>query len=94
MKEALGLVICMYIIGIAIFVLIGTATNPNNNSKDNIEVCDTVYNKVTLDSIEYNIVKRDTIIYKIKVKMMYEIKESKLISDSDAVKLFNSLVAE
>ena len=65
-----------------------------NNNSNNIKIYDTLYNKVILDSIEYNIVKRDTIIYKIKVKMMYEIEESKHIDDSNVVKLFNSLVAE
>lgn len=58
------------------------------------EIIDTTYNHKTLDSIEYNIIKRDTIIYNYKKELAYEIEKSITLNDSDAVKLFYQLVTD
>lgn len=55
---------------------------------------DTAINTLLIDSIEYNIIHKDTIIYNIKKVQKYEIEKAKNISDSDAVKLFKQLVTE
>ena len=52
---------------------------------------DTIYDTRRLDSIEYNIIKRDTIIYNIKQEMKDEIDKSFQLSNNDAIKLFDSL---
>lgn len=53
---------------------------------------DTTYNKIVLDSIEYNIIKKDSVIYNLKTEMQDEIKKSYILNDSASVKLFESLV--
>lgn len=54
---------------------------------------DIAYNHVVLDSIEYNIIKKDSIIINYKTQMEYEIHKSNNCSDSDAVKLFYQLLS-
>lgn len=55
---------------------------------------DTTYNHIVLDSITYNIIKKDSIIINYKKQMEYEIHESNTCSDSDAVKLFYQLLSD
>lgn len=72
-------------------------TNKHNQrieDKQTIIVVDTTYNTVTLDSIEYNIIYRDSVVYKLKQKMQYEKDKVLDMSDNDAVKLFYELVSE
>lgn len=52
---------------------------------------DTAYNKIVLDSIEYNIIKKDSVISNIKHKMKDEIAESFNLDVSATVELFKSL---
>ena len=52
---------------------------------------DTTYNHKILDSIEYNIIKKDSIITILKKEMKYEIEQSNNLSDSAAVDLFQWL---
>lgn len=61
--------------------------------QESFHIVDTTYNKVVLDSIEYNIIKRDSVIYEIQKKMKYEIEKSFLINDSSAVELFKKLAS-
>lgn len=68
--------------------------NQRIEDKQTIIVVDTTYNTVTLDSIEYNIIYRDSIVYKLKQKMQYEKDKVLDMSDNDAVKLFYELVSE
>lgn len=55
---------------------------------------DTIYNKVVIDSIEYNIIRKDTIIYNLKQEMKDEVTKSFELDDSSAVKLFKELASE
>lgn len=68
--------------------------NQRIEDKQTIIVVDTTYNTVTLDSIEYNIIYRDSVVYKLKQKMQYEKDKVLDMSDNDAVKLFYELVSE
>lgn len=66
------------------------------NKKDNIkhntvEIVDTTYNKIVLDSIEYKIHTKDSIVVKLKKKVEYEITQALNATDSDAVKQFYEL---
>lgn len=62
--------------------------------EDNIEsiaVPDTTYNKVILDSIEYNIHKKDSTIVELKKQTEYEMDQAINANDSIAVKQFYEL---
>lgn len=62
-----------------------------NNNNNEITLPDTTYNKVTLDSIQYNINKKDSTIIEFKKKFKYEKDKAINASDSDAIKRFNEL---
>ena len=68
--------------------------NQRIENKQNIIIVDTTYNTITLDSIEYNIIYRDSIVYQLKQKMQYEKDKVLDMSNDDAVKLFYELVSE
>lgn len=83
------------IVGIVIGYIIGFSIRYTSkrieDRIDNIKPIDTSYNRIVLDSIQYNIDYRDTTIYNIKRKMKYEIEEVIAASDSDAVMQFKKL---
>lgn len=56
-------------------------------------IIDTSYNHVILDSIKYNIVQKDSVITKYKVKYEYIVKEIDNDTDSAAVNRFYELVS-
>ncbi len=68
---------------------IGNKKYINNNI--DIQPIDTSYNKIILDSIQYNIIKKDSTIIKIKKKFEYEKNKAINASDSDAIKQFTIL---
>lgn len=74
-----------------ILLLIGIFYKPNEAKRDYHIQIDTVYNKVRLDSIEYNIVKLDSTIVKLKVKYDVIIEKSYTLDDSSSVELFKQL---
>lgn len=77
-------------------LVIGYIIGNNNYIKNNkVEVIsiDTTYNKIVLDSIEYNIIKRDSIIVKLKEKYYDELEKVISASDSDVVRQFKALSA-
>lgn len=65
--------------------------NSAKQNKDNIEIIDTTYNKVVLDSIEYRIRIKDSVIVELKKQVKYEIEQAINANDSDAVKQFYEL---
>ena len=65
----------------------------HKDDTNQVIVPDTTYNKVILDSIEFNIDKKDSVIYNIKQEMKNEVTESFELSDSAAVELFKELCA-
>ena len=65
--------------------------NKQINEKQIINIQDTTYNTIILDSIEYNIITKDSIITKIKNKYETEIIKVDNMSDSASVKLFKEL---
>lgn len=64
------------------------------NNKYEVKLIDTVYNHIVLDSIQYNIIKKDSIIYNYKEQMYEEIKKNNDASTDDVVRTFYQLVAE
>lgn len=59
-----------------------------------LDVIDTTYNIITLDSIKYNIKERDSIITKLKIKYEEEVKCANNLDDTSAIKLFKKLVTD
>lgn len=88
-------IIAVIIIAI-IFFIIGYVVKQReiNNDKYIINKLDTVYNKIVIDSLEYNIIKKDSIIYNIKKNVKEEIDFAINADDSTTVMLFQKLVSE
>ena len=88
-------IIAVIIIAI-IFFIIGYVVEQKeiNNDKYIINKLDTVYNKIVIDSLEYNIIKKDSIIYNIKENVKEEINFAINADDSTTVMLFQKLVSE
>ena len=59
-----------------------------------IEIIDTTYNHIVLDSIRYNIIVKDSTIYHIKHEYEDSIKQSITYDDSTSLELFKRLVSE
>lgn len=82
-------IILTIVVAIAIF---GWLTNQDYiTKKEHYIQIDTVYNKVRLDSIEYNIIKIDSTIVKLKTKYEDAVKKSYNLGDSATVELFKEL---
>lgn len=56
-------------------------------------IIDTTYNTITLDSIQYNIIRKDSIIKIIKREMTNEINKAINADDSTAVEQFKHLAS-
>lgn len=86
--------ICIFIVILLVTFIAGYVVGDKQNQIiDNKDVVlpDTTYNKVTLDSIEYNIIKKDSTIYKLKEEAKDEIEKALNADDSIAVEQFKSL---
>lgn len=88
----------MFMIGVFVgafaFAIIITIIAKHQIATEYKPITDTIYNKVVLDKIEYNIVKKDSIIYNYKTQMHEEIEQNNIATDSAVVKLFYELVQE
>lgn len=86
--------ICVFIVILLVAFIAGYVVGDKQNQIiDNKDVVlpDTTYNKVTLDSIEYNVIKKDSTIYKLKEEVKDEIEKALNVDDSIAVEQFKSL---
>lgn len=86
--------ICFIIVFGVICFAVGYYIGNNNNEKtnyDNVIIPDTTYNKVTLDSIEYNINKKESTIIELKKRTKYEIEQAINANDDIAIKQFKEL---
>ena len=86
--------ICVFIVILLVAFIAGYVVGDKQNQIiDNKDVVlpDTTYNKVTLDSIEYNIIKKDSTIYKLKEEVKDEIEKALNADYSIAVEQFKSL---
>lgn len=85
-----------WILFIAIIAIIGYYVG-HNRSTINLPVednPDTIYNIVTIDSIKYNIILKDSIITKLKYEYETKIIEVNNMSDSASVELFKELCTD
>lgn len=68
--------------------------NNEKPNKSNTVIQDTTYNHIVLDSIKYKIIEKDTIIYKLHIKMKEDVEASYNLDDSSSIQLFKQLVNE
>lgn len=66
----------------------------NDNKHIKEIIVDTTYNRIVLDSIEYKIVQKDSVIYNYKQQMYEDIKKNNDASNNDVIRTFYQLVAE
>ncbi|QWM89059.1 hypothetical protein [uncultured phage cr49_1] len=82
---------------IIIFVLIFIVSRlsiKNDVSVEPVKPVDTTYNRVVIDSIEYNIIKRDSIIVQIKDSIIYELQLNQTADDTTVVVNFQKLLSD
>lgn len=95
MKNKYNYLIFIIIIFVVLFVYhIGYNKGLTKHEIDDfnkVKVIDTTYNKIILDSIEHNIIKKDSVIVKLKNKVIYEMEEAINTNDSVAVEQFKTL---
>lgn len=85
------------IIFISVFcIIIAIPFNPKKDIKneDSVIKIDTVYNKIILDSIRYNIRNKDSIVIKLKKQITYEVQQAINANDSIAIEQFKELAGE
>ena len=92
--KVIGIVLSFAVLTVLGFSIFNRCNENKENKKDIIQIVDTTYNKVILDSIQINIKQRDSVITKIKYRMQYEIKKTDTISNDSAVKLFKQLCTD
>ena len=93
MKKLLIMVFIISILNLILLVI--TVVNIHLNVDVlPINKCDTVINKVRIDSIEYVIKSKDSIIKKIKYDEKRNIEKANELSDTASVELFKQLVSE
>lgn len=86
--------ICWIFVFMLLSFILGYVSGGYNKNEIEDDLIDTSYNYIVLDSIKYNLISRDSIVYKLKVKYKDDVKKAQNLSDSDAVKLFKQLVTD
>lgn len=94
MKKLLVAVFIMSILNLIILVLIYGRCPLGEDVFVSANKCDTVINKVLIDSIEYIIKSKDSIINKIKYNEKEYNKKIDALDDDANVKLFKELVSK
>lgn len=92
--KAIGIVLSFAVLTVLGFSIFNRCNIDKENKQDIIQIVDTTYNKIVLDSIQINIKQRDSVITKIKYRMQYEVKKADTISNDSAVKLFKQLCTD
>lgn len=85
----------IYLIIIFVFIFIVSRLSIKNDvSVEPVKPVDTTYNRVVIDSIEYNIIKRDSIIVQIKDSIIYELQLNQTADDTTVVVNFQKLLSD
>lgn len=93
-KNNILAIICICLICIIVSIGIKECDN-NKQNKEYIEnSIDTTYNTKVLDSIEYKIIEKDTVINKLKYEMDNEKNKVYTLNDSATIILFYQLCTE
>lgn len=83
--------ICWIMVLALVSFILGYTKGANDIEKE-LDVIDTTYNIITLDSIKYNIKEKDSVITKMKIKYEKDVKNANNLDDTAAVELFKLLV--
>lgn len=96
MKKLVILVLIIAIINLCLTmsVIINFSGSVEDFKINNKPITDTNYNKVLIDSIQYNIIKKDSTIITINNIIKDEINKVDSINDDSAVVLFRQLLQE
>ena len=92
--KVIGIVLSFAVLTVLGFSIFNRCNRDKENKEDIIQIVDTTYNKIVLDSIQINIKQRDSVITKIKYRMQYEIKKADTINNDSAIKLFKQLCTD
>lgn len=85
--------ICWVVVLALVSFILGYTKGVNDIKKE-LDVIDTSYNIITLDSIKYNIKEKDSVIIKLKTKYEEEVKDANNLDDASTVELFKKLVTD
>lgn len=94
MKKLLSLILILIIANLTLLILITVRVREFAVESWLGNKCDTMINKVRIDSIEYVIKSKDSIITKIKNNEKEYVEKANELNDDDAVKLFKRLVSD
>ena len=94
MKKLLSLILILIIANLTLLILITVRVREFAVESGLINKCDTIINKVRIDSIEYVIKSKDSIITKIKNDEKEYSEKVNQLSDTASVELFKRLVSE
>lgn len=84
----------LLLIILSLIIIISINNKKNNHIKENHIQIDTILQIKEKDSIVYNLVKQDSIIYLIRKEMKYEIQQTINNTDSIVIEQFKELVSE
>lgn len=84
-------ILFIIIIVLLLFIIFNNGFRNINEKHNTIEIFDTMYNARVLDSIEYNIIIKDSIINNLIYVYEEEIIKAENLDDSSAVELFKQL---
>ena len=94
MKKLLNSILIISIVNLILLVLTYCNVLFGVEGFNLINKCDTIVNRIRIDSIEYVIKSKDSIINKIKYDEKRYIEKANELSDTASVELFKRLVSE
>lgn len=94
MKKLLNSILIISIVNLILLVLTYCNVLFGVEGFNVINECDTIVNRIRIDSIEYVIKSKDSIINKIKYDEKRYIEKANELSDTASVELFKRLVSE
>lgn len=90
MEKIMKIILFIVIIINVLIMMCVSITKPD---KHTVNIIDTSYNKVIIDSIIYNINIKDSIITELKKKVKYEVEQAINDNDSIAIEQFKKLTS-
>lgn len=94
MKKLLVAVLILSIVNLYLLIIIYSGISLGVDDFSFYNKCDTVINKVRIDSIEYVIRSKDSVINKIRIDEKKYIDKANELNDTAVVELFKRLVSE
>ena len=89
-----NIILYLMIILLLCYIIVDKGFNKINQKHSTIEIIDTTYKYKIIDSIEYNIIHRDSIITEITYEYENKYIEAEHLNDSSAIELFKELCSD